>query len=72
MRRMFANVSSRICPRHVPGAAVLCGEGTAGKLADTPGPHIRPCGNPILGHIEINGRAVVEVSAASHGVSYLS
>ena len=58
-----------ICPRHVSPVPVLCGERMAGKLADSP---TTLCGNPILGHIEINGRAVVEVSAASHGVSYLS
>ena len=60
----------RICPRHVSPVPVLCGERMAGKLADSP---TTLCGNPILGHIEINGRAVVvEVSAASHDVRYLS
>ena len=59
----------RICPRHVSPVPVLCGERMAGKLADSP---TTLCGNPILGHIEINGRAVEVSSAASHDVRYLS
>ena len=53
MMRMFAELifGGGICPRHVP-PSVLCGEGTTGKLADSPPGHQHhtSCGNLTLGH----------------------